>query len=227
MNTAVLRRRDELLERLLSGARTLGVELSQPTGERLLAYIDLLLQWNRAFNLTAITDPDRMVSHHLLDSLAIATHLRGQRILDVGTGAGLPGIPLSLALPGKDFHLLDSNGKKTRFLIQARASLRLDNVTIHNERSEAFRDAAGFDTVVARAVASLGELAAGAGHLLAAGGVLLAMKAELAPGEIRTVAAPYNVATCVSLEVPGIERRRQLVRIERTGLGTGSDGHTA
>lgn len=227
MSTAVLRGRQALLDRLLAGAASLGVALPAGAGERMLDYLELLLQWNRAYNLTAITDPDRMLSHHLLDSLSVAAHLPGGRILDVGSGAGLPGIPLALYLPDREFHLLDANGKKARFLFQAQTALGLANVRVHHCRAEDFRDARGFDAVLARAVASLADLVAGAGHLLAPGGVLLAMKADLAADELSAVGAPYNVAACVKLAVPGIDRSRQLVRIERPAPPTGNDGPAA
>jgi 16S rRNA (guanine527-N7)-methyltransferase len=224
MNASPLRAQRALLEALQRGCESLGLALPAGCPERLLDYLDLLLDWNRAYNLTAITDPERMVSHHLLDSLAVAPHLQGRRIIDVGSGAGLPGVPLALCFPARQFHLLDSNGKKTRFLFQAKTTLALANLSVHHGRAEAFRDAQGFDTVLARAVGPLGELIRIAGHLLAPQGVLIAMKADLSPGELHAVDAPYNVAACVTLAVPGIERHRQIVRIERTRPANRSDG---
>lgn len=204
-----------LLDSLESGLRALSLPAAGPVGNRLLDYLELVLDWNQAFNLTSITDPRRMLTHHVLDSLSIAAHLRGRRLLDVGSGAGLPGIPLALWFPEREVHLLDSNGKKTRFLVQARLSLGLSNVTVHHCRAQDFRDPEGFDCVLARAVGSLADLVAMTSHLLAPGGELLAMKAEPSPEELQGVTEPYNVRARVELEVPGVDQPRQLVRIAR------------
>ena len=135
---------------------------------RLLDYLVLLHKWNRAYNLTAVRDPQQMVTRHLLDSLSIAPHVRGQRLIDVGTGGGLPGVPLSILFPDREFHLLDSNGKKTRFLFQVKTALGLDNMAVHQARVESFEQGP-FDAVLSRAVASLEDMVTGCRHLLAAG----------------------------------------------------------
>jgi len=213
-----------LLAGLEQGLPAFGLAPDPARNERLLDYIELLARWNRAYNLTAIDEPRQMLSRHLLDSLSIAPHLEGERLLDVGSGAGLPGVPLALWFPEREFHLLDSNGKKTRFLFQVRTELGLDNVRVHNLRAEQMRDARGFNCILARAVAPLAELLRLCAHLLAPGGALLAMKAELAHGELQAVGPPYNVAACIELAVPGIDRRRQLVRLVQEATPNNSDG---
>lgn len=201
-------------ERLVAGAQGLGLELAPATVERLLDYIALLVRWNQAYNLTAVRDPGEMVTRHLLDSLAVAPHLTGQRIIDVGTGAGLPGIPLAMVMPERQFVLLDSNGKKTRFLVQAKALLGLDNVTVVHSRVEAYRPEECFDTVITRAFAGLTDILALCQHLLADGGAVLAMKGGAAEAE--SVAAGFRVAAIIALQVPGLaQEQRHLIRVVR------------
>jgi len=208
--------RASLQHELEAGLHAMGIDEPPPGGVgRLLGYIELLRTWNRAYNLTAIDDPLQMVSRHLLDSLSVVPHLRGERILDVGSGAGLPGIPLAIWFPGREFHLVDSLGKKVRFLFEARMRLGLDNVSLHHARVEELQDAAGFDCILSRAVGSLGELVAISSHLLRDGGSMIAMKGEVNAEELRQVVAPYNVAGCTELVVPGIAQKRRLVHIRR------------
>ncbi|HEY0635260.1 MAG TPA: 16S rRNA (guanine(527)-N(7))-methyltransferase RsmG, partial [Gammaproteobacteria bacterium] len=174
---------DQLRERLDSGCAALGLQMPPESIDRLLDYIALLTKWNQAYNLTAVRDPGEMVTRHLLDSLAVAPHLTGTRIIDVGTGAGLPGIPLAILFPDRHFVLLDSNGKKTRFLVQAKASLGLDNVTVVHSRVEEYRPLEPFDTVIARAFAALTEIVSLCEHLIATGGEVLAMKGSATEAE--------------------------------------------
>ena len=203
--------------KLVEGLQALGLAPEPGKVARLLEFLALLAKWNRTYNLTAIDDPLEMVSRHLLDSLSIAPYLAGQRILDVGSGAGLPGIPLAIWFPGREFHLLDSNGKKVRFLFQARLALELANVTVHQARAESLRDARGFDCITSRAFAGLADMVRVSGHLLAPGGFLLAMKACLGDDELAAVTTPYNIASRIRLEVPGIAAERQLLKITRQG----------
>lgn len=202
----------QLRERLTSGCTALGLELPPSSIDRLLDYIALLDKWNQAYNLTAVRDPGEMVTRHLLDSLAVAPHLAGQRIIDVGTGAGLPGIPLAILFPERRFVLLDSNGKKTRFLVQAKASLGLDNVTVIHSRVEEYRPEEPFDTVIARAFAALTDILTLCRHLVADEGAVLAMKGGAAEAEM--VPAGFRVAELIALNVPGLaHEKRHLIRV--------------
>jgi len=202
-----------LRRRLDDGIAALGLPLDADHQERLLAYLALLVKWNQAYNLTAIRDPLEMVTKHLLDSLAVLPHLHGTRVLDVGSGAGLPGIPLAICDPAREFTLLDSNGKKTRFLLQAKGELRLSNLSVVHSRLEQYRPGQLFDTVTARAFASLADMTAGTAHLLAPGGSLLAMKGEYPQDELDALPPGFVVREIIALTVPGLEAQRHLVRI--------------
>lgn len=203
---------------LRQGCAELGLETDDRRQALLLRYLELLGKWNRAFNLTAVRDTSAMVRRHLLDSLAVAPHLSGSRLLDVGSGAGLPGVPLAIQFPERDFHLLDSNSKKTRFLFQVKTALCLDNMSIHQARAETFVDSAGFDAVLSRAYASLPDMVRSCRHLLAPGGVYLAMKGVLPEAEIQALenAAAWSVRA-LPLRVPGLPEQRHLVAIRHAG----------
>lgn len=176
-------------------------------------YLALLSKWNKAFNLTAIRDEPQMVTRHLLDSLAIASYLTGRRIIDVGSGAGLPGIPLAILLAQREFHLLDSNGKKTRFLFQVKTALGLDNMVVHHSRVESFRPADPFDTVLSRAFASLQVMIRDCRHLLAPEGRLLAMKGAYPTAEVEAIRPQVADVVVYPLAVPGLQEQRHLVEI--------------
>jgi 16S rRNA (guanine527-N7)-methyltransferase len=208
-----------LEQRLSRGLHALHLELPEAARAKLLDYLRLLEKWNRAYNLTAVRDPDEMVTRHLLDSLAVAPHLAGPRVLDVGTGAGLPGIPLAIALPALDFTLLDSNAKKTRFVTQAAAELGLANVRVVQARAEDFRPAAPFDTVVARAFASIPDMLAACAHLCAPQGRLLAMKGKLPESELAALPAGIRLVESLRLAVPGLGAQRHLVVLAPTHQG--------
>lgn len=197
-----------------AGCAALGIDASI-TGQIFCAYIRLLEKWNRAYNLTAVREPEAMVKYHLLDSLAVLPWLRGERVLDVGTGAGLPGIPLAIADPGKQFFLLDSNGKKVRFLRQVVAELGLQNVNPIQQRVQHLVDKPGFDMVLSRAFASLGDMLAGTGHLLAAQGRWLAMKGAYPEAEIAALPAEVELEAVQAIQVPGLEAQRHLVFLRR------------
>jgi 16S rRNA (guanine527-N7)-methyltransferase len=203
------------LDELAAGVRALGLQLDARRLHRLLDYIDLLGKWNRAYNLTAVREPAAMIGYHLLDSLSIAPFLHGPRLIDVGSGAGLPGLPLAIAFPAQGWTLLDANGKRTRFCTQAAGELSLDNVRVVRERAGDYRPARGFDTVVSRAFAALGEFAAAAGHLLAPGGRLVAMKGRLKRSELDALPAHFRIAAVKPLRVPGLAAERHLVEVER------------
>lgn len=161
---------------LQTGLDEMDIMLSDDQQQKLLDYLALLLKWNRAFNLTAIRDPEEMVSRQLLDSFSILKLVEGKNVLDIGTGPGLPGIPLAIALPEIQFTLLDSNGKKTRFVQQAITSLGLKNAKVVRERVEAFQPGIRYDTITSRAFASLSKIVQLTSHLLTESGRLLAMK---------------------------------------------------
>lgn len=183
---------------------------------KLLQYIQLLQKWNQVYNLTAIRDPLEMVSKHILDSLSIAPYVTGQRIIDVGTGAGFPGIPLALAFPEKEFVLLDSNAKKTRFLQQAVQELGLCNVRVVTSRVEAYKEAQSFDHVVTRAFASLQQIWLSTHHLCVHNGNVLAMKGACLPEEINELTAVQIKVT--PLKVPGLIAARQLIIMQDNSL---------
>lgn len=178
--------------------------------ERLLAYLQLLAKWNSAYNLTAVRDPAEMVTRHLLDSLAIAPYLRGPRVLDIGTGPGLPGIPLAVLRSDLQFTLLDANAKKTRFVVQAVGELALKNVEVVQTRVENYRPAQKFDTLMSRAFASIADMLAGARHLCAPGGRFLAMKGVSPEEELQALPAGYDIEV-LALAVPGLDAARHVV----------------
>jgi 16S rRNA (guanine527-N7)-methyltransferase len=179
---------------------------------QLLEFVALLRKWNRVYNLTAITNPTDMVRLHLLDSLAVLPYLHGTRVLDVGTGAGLPGIPLAVLAPDKQFTLLDSNAKKTRFVQQAAIELGLTQVRVEQARIEHYQPSQGFDTVLARAFASLPDIVTETARLLNQGGIILAQKGKLPDDEIRAISG-ITVAT-IPLHVPAVDAERHLIRIQ-------------
>ena len=201
---------DALLQR---GCQALGLALTADQYGRLGAYLDLLARWNRAYNLTAVRDPRQMVTRHLLDSLAIAGLVKGDRLLDVGTGAGLPGVPLAIALPEREFQLLDSNGKKTRFLFQVKTALGLDNMSIHHARVEAHHPDQLLDAVLSRAFASLEEMVLGCRHLLTTQGRFFAMKGAYPGDELAGVETLCEIHAVHPLEVPGLGEQRHLVEL--------------
>jgi len=191
--------------------------------ETLLDYVELLARWNGTYNLTAVREPQAMVTSHLLDSLAVAHLVRGERLADVGSGAGLPGIPLAIVAPELQVTLIDSNGKKSRFLREAARALQLGNVRIEAQRVEALRGE--FDTVTARAFAALADLVQLAGHLLADDGILLALKGQLHKDEIVDLPAGFVVADVKALQVPGLAAARHAVIIQRSQAAV--QGHAA
>ena len=198
---------------IIEGCERLDLRLPEGAGVRLAAYLALLERWNRAYNLTAIREPEAMVVRHLLDSLSILPWLEGPRILDVGSGAGLPGIPLAIARPEYEFCLLDSNGKRTRFLTQATAELRLPNVSVVRSRVGEYQPVTLFNSVVSRAFATLAELVADAGRLCAPTGRLLAMKGVFPDDELARLPSAYRVVGVYPLQVPHLDAERHLVHL--------------
>lgn len=198
---------------LVAGCRQLGLQVTDNQIEALIQYLALFDKWNRAYNLSAIRESQDMVRLHLLDSLSIVPHIRGERLIDVGTGGGLPGIPLAILYPEKSFTLLDSAGKKTRFLVQVRQDLGLDNVIIENRRIESFKPQPLFDGVISRAFASLQDMTKHCRHVLKPGGAFFAMKGQMPVDELSEIQKHYSVEGCHSLTVPGVEAQRCLLII--------------
>lgn len=203
------------MQKLKDGLESLGVGDAAAV-EHLQAYLGLLAKWNKAYNLSAIRDPAQMVTHHILDSLVVLPWLEGPRLLDMGSGAGLPGIPLAIARPDLDIVLLDGNGKKTRFLTQVKLELKLDNISVVHGRAEAYRPQAPFQTIISRAFSSLGDFIRLAEPLLAPAGQLLAMKGRLDDAELRQ-SEPERVKLQIHrLEVPGLDAERHLLQLRLT-----------
>jgi 16S rRNA (guanine527-N7)-methyltransferase len=205
-----------LAQQLAQGVVELGLTLPAGAQQRLLVYLELLQKWNRIYNLTAVRQAPRMVSQHLLDSLAVAPHVATATILDVGSGAGLPGVPLALALPDSRVTLLDSNHKKAAFLKQVVMELKIDNAEVVCERVEAWKPAGLFAVVISRAFSDLNELVSLAGRHVAAGGRLLAMKGVYPYEEIAQLAGGWRVLEVIPLTVPGLRAQRHLIAVGRS-----------
>ncbi|CAK9892056.1 MULTISPECIES: 16S rRNA (guanine(527)-N(7))-methyltransferase RsmG [Pseudomonas] len=203
-------------EELSTGARQLGVELSEAQHAQLLAYLALLIKWNKAYNLTAVRNPDEMVSRHLLDSLSVMPFIHSERWLDVGSGGGMPGIPLAILHPDKQVTVLDSNGKKTRFLTQVKLELKLDNLTVIHKRVEEFQPELPFTGIVSRAFSSMENFTNWTRHLGDAQTQWLAMKGLHPADELVALPADFRVDSEQALTVPGCQGQRHLLILRRT-----------
>lgn len=198
--------------KLEQGLAALSLPATESQIDSLLRFIKLIEKWNQAYNLTAVRDPLEMVSVHLLDSLAILPHIQSPRIADIGTGAGLPGIPLAIFLPDCQFTLVDSNAKKTRFVQQVVLELKLKNVEVVHSRVELLQPGPLFSTVISRAFASMTDIVQLTSHLQADDGVLLAMKAQKPDQELVEAGVAGDV---IVITVPGIAAERCLIRVQR------------
>lgn len=196
---------------LSQGLQALKLDLPAAAQQQLLAYMQLLLKWNQAYNLIATMDPEELLTQHIFDSLTITPYITGQYVLDLGSGAGLPGIPLAIALPHQHFVLLDSVGKKTRFLTQVVNELKLANVTVVQTRIEAFFPEQCFNTVVARAVGTIKDIMRLTKHVLCPQGRWLLMKGLYPEEELKDLPNPFMV---YRLHLPGMDKQRHLVCIE-------------
>jgi 16S rRNA (guanine527-N7)-methyltransferase len=197
---------------LLEGTEALGLALSPRSADQLMAYLTLLQKWNKVYNLTAIRDPKEMLVKHLLDSLSVVPHISGERLIDVGTGGGLPGIPLAICYPDRQVDLLDSNSKKTRFLVQAKAALGLHNTEVFHQRVEQYQPEALYDGVVSRAFASLQDMLHWTEHLLKPGGYWWAMKAQKEFEDYANLPGLVKIEAMIDLQVPGLQAQRMLIK---------------
>ncbi|EAQ9636507.1 TPA: 16S rRNA (guanine(527)-N(7))-methyltransferase RsmG, partial [Salmonella enterica subsp. enterica serovar Agona] len=199
------------LSRLLADA---GISLTDHQKTLLAAYVDMLHKWNKAYNLTSVRDPNEMLVRHILDSIVVAPYLQGQRFIDVGTGPGLPGIPLAIVLPDAHFTLLDSLGKRVRFLRQVQHELKLENITPVQSRVEAYPSEPPFDGVISRAFASLNDMVSWCHHLPGEKGRFYALKGQLPGDEIASLPDNFSVESVEKLRVPQLEGERHLVIIK-------------
>ena len=202
------------VQRLIDAAARLGVTVTEHDALRLLRLLDELERWNRTYNLTAITKREDMVTHHLLDSLAVQPDLRGEVIADVGTGAGFPGLPLAVVNPQRRFTLIDSNGKKVRFVSHVARLLDLTNVEAVHARVESLRPPRQFDTVIARAFAALPELARKVAPLCGPQTRVLAMKGQWPQQELDALPPEWRVEASRQVEVPGLNEARCVIALQ-------------
>ena len=203
-------------ERLQQGLCRMGIDLPPQGQDKLLAYLAMLYKWNKTFSLTALREEDKAVSHHLLDSLAILPFVPEGRLLDVGSGGGMPGIPLAIACPDLSVTLVDSNTKKTAFLQQATIELGLKNIIVHAGRIEQYHPPVGFSAITSRAFAEVADFVSLTSHLLAEGGRWLAMKGVRPVAELAKLPPDVAVEAEHRLEVPGVDGERHLVVLKKT-----------
>jgi 16S rRNA (guanine527-N7)-methyltransferase len=201
---------------LQEGAKQFGLELSQSDVDRLIRLLDELDDWNQRMNLTAIRERSQQLTKHLLDSLSVQPYLRGERILDVGTGAGFPGLPLAIVNPERQFTLLDSTAKKLKFIDHVTQLLGISNVTTVHARVESYRCEERFHTIVSRAVGPVDRFVKGAGHLCIGGGRLLAMKGRYPTEELKSLPNGWKLAGVHRVVVPGLDEERHIVEICRS-----------
>ena len=215
---------------LREGLEKLSLSITDTQQQQLLKYLKLLQKWNKAYNLTAIREPLEMLALHLLDSLSVANLIKGERFIDVGTGPGLPGIPLAIIFPDREFELLDSNGKKTRFLFQAINELGLENAsevqsrveeykpcfTSQEEREQEEKEEKKFDGVLSRAFTSIDDMVNKCQHLLREGGRFYAMKGQNPQQELSAIPKGYKVVASHRLVVPGVDAERHLIEIGKS-----------
>lgn len=204
-------------QELISGAQQLAIELTEHQQQLLLQYLGLLIKWNKAYNLTAVRNPDEMVSRHLLDSLSVVPYVQlyGDNWLDVGSGGGMPGIPLAILFPERKFTLLDSNGKKTRFLTQVKLELQLDNLEVIHSRAEAFNPELAFSGIISRAFSSLADFSNWTRHLGDLQTRWLAMKGVHPDDELQALPDDFCLDSCHTLKVPGCQGQRHLLILHR------------
>jgi 16S rRNA (guanine527-N7)-methyltransferase len=200
------------------GSRSLSITLTTNQLDLLVSYIEQLVKWNKAYNLTAIRDPLQMIKLHVFDSLAIVESLAkldGRRIIDIGTGAGLPGMILAIIWPHKSIHLLDTNGKKTRFLTHFKHLHQLNNIEVINQRCENYVPDLSYNIVLSRAFSSITDMLLGCHHLVCEDGVFVAMKGTYPQQELDAMPKNYRLLNCDTLQVPGVDAKRHLLTIKK------------
>ena len=202
-------------EKLTRSAAALDVELTEQQCDRLLRYMGLMQKWNRTYNLTAVRNEADMLTHHLLDSLSVVPHLVGHTIADIGSGGGLPGIPIAIARPDTSVTLVEAVQKKVAFLRQAAIEVGLKNVTVVATRVEEWRPNVLFDFVISRAFAQLRDFLSVAEHVCAPGGLLAAMKGVFPQEELDAVPTGFHVTRTIALEIPGLAAERHLILVKR------------
>lgn len=201
-------------QRLATLIQQAGMDIPADQQAKLIGYVEMLHKWNKAYNLTSVRDPNEMLIKHIMDSLVVSRHLQGRRFIDVGTGPGLPGIPLAIINPDKEFTLLDSLGKRIRFIRQVLHELAITNVTPVQSRVEEFQPENGFDAVLSRAFASMKDMVSWCHHLPAENGVFLALKGQVDQSEIDELPAGCSVNAIEALRVPSLEGQRHLVILQ-------------
>lgn len=200
------------LNQLLSAA---AINISDQQKEQLLAYVNLLAKWNKAYNLTSVREPQQMLIRHIMDSIMVESHLSGNKFIDVGTGPGLPGIPLAIVRPNASFTLLDSLGKRVRFLKQVEHELGLTNLVLVQSRVEDFTDSIGFDGVISRAFASLTDMLNWCHHLLNQdSGRFYALKGIYPAEELKNLVVPFQLESAIKLKIPQLSEERHLIIIK-------------
>jgi len=203
----------EFENRLKRGIKGLGLTLSEESVEKLLAFHELLVKWNKAYNLTSVRDPGEMIDRHLIDSLSMIEYLDDGNLIDVGTGPGLPGMVIALIRPDLPVWLLDSNGKKTRFLNQVKMMLKVDNATVVHHRLESWQSEVKFDQITSRAFATLSDMVGFSRHLLAEDGRFIAMKGLYPTDELAQLPQDIQIKAISPLTVPGTDGERHMVEL--------------
>ncbi len=203
----------ELKQQLVQYLTQANIEIPEQQQQQLIGLVAMLNKWNKAYNLTSVRDPMQMLVRHIMDSIVVSKHLIGQRFIDVGTGPGLPGLPLAIINPDKEFVLLDSLGKRIRFQKQVQFELGIHNVTSVESRVEAYQDEHGFDGVLSRAFASVQDMLNWCHHLPKSNGVFYALKGQLVGDEMALIPEGFELIKTIELDVPALDEQRHLLKI--------------